>query len=182
MEPSPPISSCPDSENKDWTLSEFKGKKPVALFFYPLDFSPTCSKENACFSQDLSRYEKFAQVFGISVDSVWSHKAYKAQMGLKHTLLADMHRAAIKAYGLFHPGGNISQRATVLINKEPARWLGFTSSPTSPRSATTRSSRRSSRSCPKIHDAVKNAPSAERPGALRFTVRGGRRVRRAAGR
>jgi peroxiredoxin len=29
-----------------------------------------------------------------------------------------MHRAAIKAYGLFHPGGNISQRATVLINKD----------------------------------------------------------------
>ena len=113
-----PDFKLPDSEKKDWTLSEFKGKKPVALFFYPLDFSPTCSKENACFSQDLSRFEKFAQVFGISVDSVWSHKAYKAQMGLKHTLLADMHRTAIKAYGLFHPGGNISQRATVLINSD----------------------------------------------------------------
>ena len=107
-----------DSEKKDWKLADFVGKKPVALFFYPLDFSPTCSKENVCFSQDLSRYEKFAQVFGISVDSVWSHKAYKAQMGLKHTLLSDMHRAAIKAYGLFHTGGNISQRATVLINKD----------------------------------------------------------------
>ena len=86
-----PDFKLPDSEKKEWTLSEFKGKKPVALFFYPLDFSPTCSKENACFSQDLSRYEKFAQVFGISVDSVWSHKAYKAQMGLKHTLLSDGH-------------------------------------------------------------------------------------------
>ena len=55
-----PDFKLPDSEKKDWTLSEFKGKKPVALFFYPLDFSPTCSKENACFSQDLSRYEKYA--------------------------------------------------------------------------------------------------------------------------
>ena len=113
-----PDFKLPDSEKKEWTLSEFKGKKPVALFFYPLDFSPTCSKENACFSQDLSRYEKFAQVFGISVDSVWSHKAYKAQMGLKHTLLADMHRSAIKAYGLWHSIANISQRATVVIDKK----------------------------------------------------------------
>ena len=113
-----PDFKLPDSEKKEWTLSEFKGKKPVALFFYPLDFSPTCSKENACFSQDLSRYEKFADVAGISVDSVWSHKAWKEAKGLKHTLLADMHRKVIKAYGLFHPAGNISQRATVLINKD----------------------------------------------------------------
>lgn len=113
-----PDFKLPDSEKKEWTLSQFKGQKPVALFFYPLDFSPTCSKENACFSQDLSRYEQYAQVFGISVDSVWAHKAYKAANGLKHTLLADMHRSAIKAYGLFLPAANISQRATVLINKD----------------------------------------------------------------
>lgn len=113
-----PDFKLPDSEKKEWTLSEFKGKKPVALFFYPLDFSPTCSKENVCFSQDLSRYEKHAQVFGISVDSVWAHKAYKAANGLKHTLLADMHRSAIKAYGLFLPAANISQRATVLIGTD----------------------------------------------------------------
>jgi peroxiredoxin len=112
-----PDFKLPDSEKKEWTLSQFKGQKAVALFFYPLDFSPTCSKENVCFSQDLSRYEKFAQVFGVSVDSVWAHKAYKAANGLKHTLLSDMHRSAIKAYGLFLPAANISQRATVLIDK-----------------------------------------------------------------
>ena len=39
-------------------------------------------------------------------------------MGLKHRLLADMHRAVTKAYGLYHPGGNISQRATVIIAKD----------------------------------------------------------------
>lgn len=107
-----------DSEKKDWKLADFVGKKPVALFFYPLDWSPTCTNENVCFSQDLSRFGKFAEIAGISVDSVWSHKAFKEARGLKHTLLADMHRKVIKAYGLFHPGGNISQRATVLINKD----------------------------------------------------------------
>jgi len=113
-----PDFTLPDSEKKDWKLSSFLGKKPVALFFYPLDWSPTCTKENVCFSQDLSRFAKNAEVAAISVDSVWSHKAWKEKMGLKHTLLSDMQRSAIKAYGLFHPGGNISQRATVLIGKD----------------------------------------------------------------
>jgi peroxiredoxin len=113
-----PDFTLPDSEKKDWKLADFVGKKPVALFFYPLDWSPTCTNENVCFSQDLSRFGKFAEIAGISVDSVWSHKAFKEARGLKHTLLADMHRKVIKAYGLFHPGGNISQRATVLINKD----------------------------------------------------------------
>lgn len=112
-----PDFALPDSEKKEWKLSDFKGKQPVALFFYPLDWSPTCTKENVCFSQDLSRYGQYAQVFGISIDSVWSHKAWKEKMGLKHTLLSDMHRKVTKAYGLFLPAANISQRATVLIDK-----------------------------------------------------------------
>ncbi len=113
-----PDFTLPDSEKKDWKLADFVGKKPVALFFYPLDWSPTCAKENVCFSQDLSRFGKYAEVVGISVDSVWSHQAWKEKMGLRHTLLSDMHRKAIKAYGLFLPAANISQRATVLIGKD----------------------------------------------------------------
>lgn len=106
-----------DSDKKDWKLSDFRGKKAVALFFYPLDWSPTCTKENVCFSQDMSRFGKYAEIAGISIDSVWSHKAFKEARGIKHTLLADMHRKVCKAYGVFLPAANISQRATVLINK-----------------------------------------------------------------
>lgn len=113
-----PDFTLPDSEKKDWKLADYLGKKPVALFFYPLDWSPTCSKENACFSSDLSRFSKNAEVVGISIDSVWSHKAWKAAAGLKHTLLSDMHRKVTKAYGLFLPAANISQRATILIGKD----------------------------------------------------------------
>jgi len=106
-----------DSEKKDWKLSDFIGKKAVALFFYPLDWSPTCTKENVCFSQDMSRFGKYAELAGISIDSVWSHKAFKEARGIKHTLLADMHRKVCKTYGVFLPAANISQRATVLIDK-----------------------------------------------------------------
>ena len=107
-----------DQDNKDWKLSDWLGKKNAILFFYPLDWSPTCTKENACFSGDLSKFSKYAEVAAVSIDSSWSHKAWQEKMGLKHRLLADMHRKVTKDYGLFHAGGNISQRATVIIGKD----------------------------------------------------------------
>ncbi len=113
-----PDFTLPDQDKKEFKLSDYKGKKAVVLFFYPLDWSPTCTKENACFSQDLSRFGKYAEVAAVSIDSVWSHKAWQEKMGLKHRLLADMHRKVTKEYGLYHPGGNISQRATVIIDKQ----------------------------------------------------------------
>lgn len=108
----------PDQDKKEWKLSSFKGQKPVVMFWYPLDWSPTCTKENACFSADLSKFSKYAEVVAISIDSVWSHKAWQEKMGLKHRLLADMHRKATKDYGLFFPAANISQRATVIVDKQ----------------------------------------------------------------
>ena len=114
--PAPEI-ALKDQDNKDWTLSDFLGKKTVILFFYPLDWSPTCTNENVCFSQDLSRFGKYGEVAALSRDSVWSHKAWAEKLGMKHRLLADMSLGVIKAYGLWHPA-NISQRATVLINKQ----------------------------------------------------------------
>jgi len=112
-----PDFTLPDLDGKTVKLADYKGKKAVVLFFYPLDWSPTCTKENACFSQDLSRFGKYAEVAAVSIDSVWSHKAWQEKMGLKHRLLADMHRKATKDYGLFFPAANISQRATVIIDK-----------------------------------------------------------------
>jgi len=119
-----PDFTLPDQDKKEFKLSDYKGKKAVALFFYPLDWSPTCTKENACFTQDYSRFSKYAEVAAVSIDSVWSHKAWQEKMGLKHRLLADMHRSVTKAYGLFLPAANISQRATVIIDKNgKVAWI-----------------------------------------------------------
>ncbi|MDE2039391.1 MAG: redoxin domain-containing protein [Elusimicrobia bacterium] len=113
-----PDFTLPDQDKKEFVLSQFKGKKAVALFWYPLDWSPTCSKENACFTSDYSRFSRYAEVAAVSIDSTWSHKAWQEKMSLKHRLLSDMHRKVTKAYGLFLPAANISQRATVLIDKQ----------------------------------------------------------------
>src|SRR6266403_1592593 len=66
-----------DQSQKEIKLSDFAGKRNVVLIFYPLDFSPICTNEHACFVNDLKQFEKLdAQVLGLSVDSVWAHKAF----------------------------------------------------------------------------------------------------------
>ena len=79
-----------DQSMKEVKLADFKGKKNVVLVFYPLDWSPTCTNEHACFVNEMKQFETLdAQVLGVSVDSTWSHKAYAEKMGIKYPLLAD---------------------------------------------------------------------------------------------
>src|ERR1700693_4790875 len=61
-----------DQDQKEVNPSDFRGKKRVVLIFYPLDWSPTCTKEHACMINDKKQFEDLdAEVLGISVDSVW---------------------------------------------------------------------------------------------------------------
>ena len=109
-----------DRPGKKIRLSSFRGAKNVVLAFYPLDFSPVCSAEHVCFVRDLpSLDDANAQVLGISVDSVWTHAAFKKQLGLTYPLLADFQpRGEVAArYGLFVAERGITARATVIVDK-----------------------------------------------------------------
>src|SRR6201993_3265762 len=109
-----------DQSQKEVKLSDFAGKKKVVLVFYPLDWSPTCTNEHACFVNDLRNFETLdAEVLGVSVDSVWSHKAYADKMGIKYSLLADFHpRGAMsEKYGVYLPDKGITGRSIIIINK-----------------------------------------------------------------
>jgi len=101
-------------------LGDYRGKKNVVLAFYPLDFSPVCSTEHACFVSDFSELEKSgAQVLGISVDSTWTHAAFAKQLHLQYPLLADFQpRGAVaEKYGLYLADKGITARATVIVDK-----------------------------------------------------------------
>lgn len=101
-------------------LSDFRGKKHVVLAFYPLDFSPTCSKEHGCFKEDIRGLESAdAQVLGISVDSAWTHQAFAKSIGITYPLLADFHPkgAVAKSFGLFEEERGFTSRATVIVDK-----------------------------------------------------------------
>ena len=71
-----------NQDEKEWKLSDHKGKN-VVLMWYPLDWSPTCEKEN-CKISTQPVLPADAVVVGISRDSTWSHKAWKKANNLKH--------------------------------------------------------------------------------------------------
>lgn len=115
-----PDFTLPNQDKKDVKLSEFAGKKNIVLVFYPLDWSPVCTNEHACFVNDMKAFETLdAEVLGVSVDSVWSHKAYAEKMGIKYSLLADFHPkgAMSDKYGVYLGDKGITGRSIVIINK-----------------------------------------------------------------
>ncbi len=104
-------------DGQSYAMSQLRGK-PVVLAFYPHDFSPTCTQEHACFTREMARFNQLdAQVFGISTDSVWAHKAYAAQQGIHYPLLADYYPqgAIAQRYGVFDSERGRAQRITFVI-------------------------------------------------------------------
>ena len=107
-----------DQDQKDVTLSSFRGQKNVVLAFYPLDWIPVCTGENKCLSADFPKFDQLnAVVLGISTDSFFSHKAWVDALELKQTLLADFNREVVKKYGLYFEPLNCGKKATVIVAK-----------------------------------------------------------------
>jgi peroxiredoxin len=59
-----------------------------------------------------------AVVLGISIDSVWCHKAFREAKGITYDLLSDMKREVVQKYDLYLPDANIGRRATVIIARD----------------------------------------------------------------
>ena len=104
---------------REYSLSEYKGKW-VVLYFYPLDFTFICPTEVVEFSRRYDEFNKLnAEVLGVSVDSVHSHKAWIKQMGgLKHPLLSDFNKEVSKKYEVLLEPEGVSLRAVFIINPE----------------------------------------------------------------
>ncbi|MDP2815477.1 MAG: thioredoxin-dependent thiol peroxidase [Rectinemataceae bacterium] len=90
-----------DQDGVSHTLSTHRGKY-VLLYFYPKDDTPGCTKQ-ACMLRDaLPDFAKLdAVVYGISADSVKSHKKFADKYGLPFTLLADEQKEVVNAYGVW---------------------------------------------------------------------------------
>jgi len=116
-----PDFTLPNQDKKEVKLSDFAGKKNVVLVFYPLDWSPVCTNEHVCLVNDMKSFETLdAEVLGVSVDSVWSHKAFADKMGIKYSLLADFHPkgAMSEKYGVYLGDKGITGRAIVIVGKD----------------------------------------------------------------
>ena len=125
-----------DQNQKDVKLSDFRGKKNVVIVFYPLDWSPVCTNEHVCFVNDMKRFEQLdAQVLGLSVDSVWSHKAFAEKMGIHYPLLADFQpRGAVAdKFGVYLADRGITARAIAIVDRSgKVAWFKNYDIPTVP--------------------------------------------------
>ena len=117
---SAPEFTLKDQNQKEIKLADFAEKRNFVLIFYPLDFSPVCTNEHVCVVNGLKQFEKLeAQVLGLSVDSVWAHKAFAEKMGISYPLLADFHPkgAVADKFGVYLADKGITGRAVAIINK-----------------------------------------------------------------
>jgi peroxiredoxin len=104
------------------TLSKLRGK-PVVLAFFPAAFSSVCTKELCTFKDSMAQLgQAKAQVFGISVDTFFTLKAFQDQQHLPFPLLSDFNKTAIRDYGVFNEDmiglKGIAKRATFVIDKD----------------------------------------------------------------
>ncbi len=109
---------------EDFKLSDYRGKY-VVLFFYPLDFTFVCPSEIIAFDKYLSEFkEKNCEVIGVSIDSQFSHWAWKnipvnnGGIGnVQYPLVADLDKRIARQYGVLLDMG-VALRGTFLIDKE----------------------------------------------------------------
>ncbi|HTY39931.1 MAG TPA: thioredoxin-dependent thiol peroxidase [Candidatus Paceibacterota bacterium] len=90
-----------DQNGQTHTLAYHRGSW-VLIYFYPKDMTPGCTKEACAVQAAFPKFGKLkAQVFGVSVDSVASHKKFAAAYKLKFPLLADTEKEMVSAYGVW---------------------------------------------------------------------------------
>jgi glutaredoxin-dependent peroxiredoxin len=112
-------------EAKDITLSSLKGKN-IVLLFHPAAFTGVCTEEMCSISESFSEYAGLnAEVFGISVDSLFTQEAWAKQNGITIPLLSDFNKVVSGMYGTLYPDGGfvfgmngVSKRSAFVIDKE----------------------------------------------------------------
>jgi thioredoxin-dependent peroxiredoxin len=112
-----PEFSLPGTGNRSFSLSEFRGR-PVVLVFYPGDDTPVCTKQLNTYNDDLGQFEDLnAQVLGISAQDLTSHDRFSQRHGFRFPLLADTDKAVAAAYGTLGPIG-FPRRSVFIIDSE----------------------------------------------------------------
>lgn len=126
-----------DQNNQERTLSEFRGDRNVLVVFYPLAFSGICTGELDQLRDDLAEFTG-VQVLAVSVDSVYTLKAWSNQQGYYFPLLADFwpHGKVAQDYGVFNDYAGIANRGTFLVDADGVIRFAEMNQPGEPRDQT----------------------------------------------
>lgn len=105
-----------DKENRQISLSDFRGEK-VVIYFYPKDDTPGCTKEACAFKDSYKEFvESNVKVIGISRDSIDSHFEFAKKFELPFILLSDSDSEVIKDYDVRSVFG--AMRTTYIVDEE----------------------------------------------------------------
>ena len=115
-----PAIELPDTDMKPRSLAEFAGSW-VVVYFYPKDDTPGCTTEACNFRDNIYAFKAIdAEVIGISVDDVDSHKEFSDKYKLPFVILADPEGTAADAYGVLRDWKliQIASRQSFIINPQ----------------------------------------------------------------
>ena len=113
-----PDFTLPTQSGEKVTLSDFRDRKTVVLFFYPKDETPGCTAEVCSFRDNHEEFtEAGAEVIGISSDSVNSHERFVSRYSLPFTLVSDAGAVVRKRYGVPSTFGLLPGRVTYVIDR-----------------------------------------------------------------
>ncbi|HOJ03171.1 MAG TPA: thioredoxin-dependent thiol peroxidase [Bacteroidota bacterium] len=117
-----PAFSLPSSSGTNVSLKDLKGKT-VVLYFYPKDNTPGCTQEACDFRDNFARIQAAgALVFGVSADSIASHRKFQQKLELPFELLSDESHTVLEAYGAWKEKSMYGrtfmgiERSTVIID------------------------------------------------------------------
>ncbi|MCW1292166.1 MAG: peroxiredoxin [Candidatus Rehaiarchaeum fermentans] len=97
------------------SLSDLKGKR-VIIYFYPKDDTPGCTKEACNFRDNINEIRSLnVEIYGVSVDTIESHKKFKEKYSLPFTLLSDHDKQLSKTLGILGVFGT-DRRVTFIVN------------------------------------------------------------------
>ncbi len=111
------------SEKEEVSLSNYKGKNVVLLFF-PMAFTSVCTEELCSMRDNITDYENLnAQILAVSVDSPFTLEKFKSDQKLNFLLLSDFNKKASQAYGSIYDNfvfglQGVSKRSAFVIDKE----------------------------------------------------------------
>jgi len=115
---SAPDFTLPDSDGNNFSLSSYKDKNPVVIYFYPKANTPGCTTQACGIRDSFSKFnENNIVVLGISVDSKESIKEFIKDHNLNFPLLSDEKKEVSKAFGVLNNIG-VDSRITFIIDKQ----------------------------------------------------------------
>ncbi|MFQ5609272.1 MAG: peroxiredoxin [Woeseiaceae bacterium] len=115
-----PEFELPDQDGQLHSLEDYRDRW-VVLYFYPKDETPGCTTEACEFRDNIFAFRELkAQILGVSLDDVESHKAFSENHDLPFPLLADPAGTAADAYGVKTRmmGFTVAKRQTFIIDPQ----------------------------------------------------------------